>query len=275
MANDAAAAWKSTLGATRYLTLRNQVGTMIARMTAANQLSIRLQAPPLTHGGRRKNAGRKPTRRGTWVGHKARPWHDANHPVHVTLRVRRGIPNLRGLELARTITETLRRAAQSPDANPAARRRTFRVVHFSIQPNHLHLIVEATSKTALARGMQGLASVLARRVNRTLRRRGSLFGDRYHAHALASPTEVRHAIAYVVKNYEKHPDPIPDRGTEPTDGIDPLSSARWFAGWAQPPPPSPLPPPVAEPRTWLLSTSWKRFGLVTRHERPAGTLGHD
>jgi REP element-mobilizing transposase RayT len=256
------------------LTLPIQICTVLL-MVATNQLGFRLPKPPATHGGRRKNAGRKPSRSGTWMGHKARPWHDANHPVHVTMRVRRGIPSLRGYSLARTVTEALRRAAQSNDAGPAARRRSFRVVHYSIQPNHLHLIVEATSKVALARGMQGLASGLARRVNRTLRRRGSLFGDRYHAHALASPTEVRHAVVYVLKNFEKHPEPIPDLGTAPTDGIDPLSSARWFAGWAQPPPASPLSPPVAAPRTWLLGKGWKRAGLVARHERPSGALGLD
>ena len=244
-------------------------------MEARGQLAFVLPAAPASRGGKRKNAGRKPTRAGTWIKHKARPWHDQNHPVHVTLRVRRGVPNLRGYELARTITESLRRAAQSPDLPRAERRRTFRVVHYSIQPNHLHLIVEATSKTALARGMQGLASVLARRVNRALHRRGALFGDRYHAHTLASPTEVRNAIVYVMKNFEKHPDPIPDRGTEPQDGIDPLSSARWFGGWAQPIAPPPLIPPVAEARTWLLGKGWKRAGLVSRHEHPAGTLGHD
>jgi REP element-mobilizing transposase RayT len=243
-------------------------------MEAARQLDLDLPESPVGHGGKRENAGRKPARTGTWVGHGPRPWHDPSHPVHVTLRVRRGVPNLRGLRLAKAITEGLRKAAQSRHARPAERRRTFRVVHYSIQPNHLHLIVEATSKTALARGMQGLASGLARRVNRTLHRRGAMFGDRYHAHTLASPTEVRNAIVYVVKNYEKHPDPIPDRGTEPQHGIDPLSSARWFGGWAQPPPPSSLSPPVAEARTWLLGTGWKRAGLVARHERPAGALGH-
>ena len=149
------------------------------------------------------------------------------------------------------------------------------MVHYSIQPNHLHLIVEASSKTALARGMQGLASGLARRVNRKLRRRGAMFGDRYHGHALASPTEVRNAIVYVVKNYEKHREPIPDRGTEPQRGIDPCSSARWFGGWAEPTEPTELAPPVAAPRTWLLSKAWMGAGLLARHERPSGALGHD
>jgi REP element-mobilizing transposase RayT len=231
----------------------------------AAQLSLGLAEPK---PGPRKG-GRKPSRPGTWVSHRPRPWHDRNHPVHVTLRVRRGLPNLRGFKLAKVIGAGLRLAATGMAARQKARREAFRVVHFSIQPNHLHLIVEATSKTALARGMQGLASGLARRVNRKLERRGSLFSDRYHAHALATPTEVRHGIVFVLKNFEKHPVAVPDLGTEPQGGIDPLSSARWFAGWAESiSPPRDL-PPVVEPRTYLLRTGWRRFGLVQRHEGPA------
>jgi REP element-mobilizing transposase RayT len=228
-----------------------------------------------THGGRREGAGRKPRRKGTWMAHTPRAWHDANHPAHVTLRVRRGMPSLRGFALAASIGAGLRRAAQSNEARPTVRRSTFRVVHFSIQPNHLHLIVEASGKAALARGMQGLASGLARRINRKLHRRGALFADRYHAHALRSPTETRHAIVYVLHNYRKHPEPIPDLGTAPRDGVDPCSSARWFEGWAQAPGPQREPPPVALPRTWLLRAGWRRGGAVARHERPAGSLGDE
>ncbi len=225
---------------------------------------------PRTWGGKRKNAGRKPTRKGSWIEHRARPWHDANQPVHVTLKVKRGVPSLRGHKLAGAIGTGLRRAATANWARQKARRRTFRVVHFSIQPNHVHLIVEATSRAALARGVQGLASGLARRVNNKLGRRGSLFADRYHGHALATPTEVRNAIVYVYKNYEKHPVGIADRGTEPMDGIDPCSSASWFAGWSRPPPPPRIAAsPVAEPRTWLMRVSWRRRGLLRRDERPA------
>jgi REP element-mobilizing transposase RayT len=229
--------------------------------------------PPRTHGGKRAGAGRKARRSGTWALHVARPWLDAHHPVHVTLRVRRGMPNLRGYQLAATILRGLREAATSEAPRRIARRESFRVVHFSVQPDHLHLIVEASGKVALARGMQGLASGLARRVNRKLRRRGSLFSDRYHAHHLGTPTEVRNAIVYVLKNFEKHPDHVPDRGTEPRRGVDPCSSAYWFAGWTEAPPPQEHPPPVAAPRTWLLRVGWQRFGLIRREERPARRPG--
>ncbi len=233
------------------------------------QMALALQEPKRRKG----RGGRRPTRAGTWVEHRARPWHDKNHPVHVTLRVHRGLPNLRGFKLAGAIGAGLRLAATSRRARKKARRQTFRVVHFSIQPNHLHLIVEATSKTALARGMQGLASGLARRVNNKLGRKGALFSDRYHAHALVKPTEVCNAIVYVLKNFEKHPVPIPDRGTRPQRGIDPCSSARWFSGWAESTAPPTDPPPVAEAHTWLLRVGWKRSGLIGRHEGPVTRPG--
>jgi hypothetical protein len=152
------------------------------------------------------------------------------------------------------------------------RRRTFRIVHFAIMPDHLHLVVEATSKTALARGLQGLLSAIARAINGRLRRRGRVFLDRYHARELGTPTEVRHVLVYVLTNYKKHLRGVPDRGTQPRDGIDPLSSARWFDGWERPPPPDPNPPPVASARTWLLRQGWRRRGLVRRDARPAADV---
>jgi hypothetical protein len=130
-------------------------------------------------------------------------------------------------------------------------------------------------RATLARGMQGLASGLARRVNRKLRRRGSLFSDRYHAHALASPTEVRHAIVYVLRNYKKHPVAIPDLGTAPVNGLDPCSSARWFSGWAESTNPPPELPPVAEAHTWLLKVGWMRSQCASCAKLTGAALERD
>src|SRR6185436_14700651 len=99
----------------------------------------------------------------------------------------------------------------------------FRLVQFSVQTNHLHLICEAEDKRALSRGMQGLAIRIARRMNRLAERKGKLFADRYHASILKSPTQVRRALVYVLHNVAHH-------NPELTGGIDVYSSAPYFAG---------------------------------------------
>ena len=115
--------------------------------------------------------------------------------------------------------------------------------------------------------MQGLLAWLARDVNKCLGRRGQVFTQRFHARALKTPTEVRNALVYVLMNSAKHAPA--ERETAPVDGIDPCSSARWFAGWRRRPPESPLPAPVSKPTCWLLTRGWRRRGLVRRSERPA------
>src|SRR5262245_11743423 len=132
----------------------------------ATQLTLELPKVKGAHGGRREGAGRPPKKGRRNVPHRARPWHDACHPVHVTLRIVRGLHMRRWASVA-VIGETIRKASTAEGA-AAKRRETFRVVHFSVQKDHVHLIVEASSKNALGRGMQGLTSRLARAVNRKL-----------------------------------------------------------------------------------------------------------
>ncbi len=136
----------------------------------------------------------------------------------------------------------------------AVQRDGFRIVHFSIQSNHLHLIVEAADAAALARGMQWLNARIARTVNRTLRARGSLWRERYHARELHTPRSVRNALVYVLMNAKKH-------GHRFASGIDAMSSAPWFDGFAERAArdsDAPVPPP----RTWLASIG------VRSDERP-------
>jgi hypothetical protein len=145
----------------------------------------------------------------------------------------------------------------------------FRVAQFSIQHDHIHLIVESSSKQALARGMKGLACRLAKTLNRSTGRRGQVLRDRYHARALTTPLEVRNCLRYVLQNAVKHAeaDPMPDLDAIVVDGIDPWSSATWFDGWQRPPPPA-ADCPVAPARTWLLRSGWRRRGLLSRSEAP-------
>ncbi len=216
-----------------------------------------------THGGARRGAGRKP-KNGVKAGvpHARRAELASRHPLHITLRPRAGVWNLRSRRAFQVIGRALLGLARSrPD---------FRVVHFSVQGNHLHLIAEAEGKPALTEGARSLAVRLAMGLNRLMGRRGKVFDDRYHVHVLSTPSEVKRALSYVLGNFASH---ARRRGERlPAGFVDPFSSsafrpagaapgpterpepagvarwgpARWFGG---------LERLVAAPRTWLLRTA--------------------
>jgi hypothetical protein len=144
----------------------------------------------------------------------------------------------------------------------ASHKEAFRVVHFSVQSDHVHLFVEGDVALALVRGLQGLAVWCAKAINRAVGRRGSVWHSRYHAHALRTPTEARRGLVYVLFNFRKHLRAAP--------GVDPRSSAPWFEGWKAPPRAPIEPSPVAAPRTWLAARGWRRAGGPLAHdEHPA------
>ena len=211
-------------------------------------------------GGRRDGAGRprRPGRRR--VPHVARPSLAARFPVHVTVRLRDGLPRLRNFELAKV----LRRAFVH-----GCDRGRFRICHFSVLGNHVHLICEAADARALARGVAGWKVRVARGLNGEWDRRGEVFEDRYHAEILRTPTQVRNALLYVLQNARRHGES--SRGW--VGGVDPFSSGRYFDGWRDPsglPPPDPGEPlPVAAATTYLLTTAWRRRGLLGIREIPA------
>ncbi len=204
-----------------------------------------------TWGGKRLGAGRKPAHGRAGVPHVVRANHRAAHPVHITLRARAGLPPFRERAVFAEMRRSIASASQS----------RFRVVEFSVQDNHVHLVVEAHDKRTLTRGVQGLAIRLARAVNRMLSARGPVWGDRYHARELRTPREVRNAIVYVLMNARKH-------GARLGSGIDAFSSAPWFEGFAKKIVVPPDPAPVLNARTWLGSVGWRRRGLVRLDERP-------
>jgi hypothetical protein len=146
----------------------------------------------------------------------------------------------------------------------AATRDGFRVLHYSLQSDHVHLLVEADVPTRFVRAVQGLAIRVAKAVNRALGRHGRVWADRFHSHVLRTPREVRNALVYVLNNFRKH--------FRRSTGLDPFSSARWFDGWST----SPTiiggaTAPVGVPRTWLARVGWRRLGLLDVDEAPRAT----
>jgi putative transposase len=182
-----------------------------------------------THGGRRRGAGRKPKDDRPLVTHARRPRFDKPMPVHVTLKVRRDVPNLRN---SRRFAAICRCFAASRGLHG------LRLIEFSVLGDHLHLVVEAESNGSLSRGVQGLAVRLARALNRVLARTGRLFADHYHAHHLRTPTEVARTLRYVRDNAEHHYGEV---------GPDFFSSLAANASHI-----------VMEAKTWLLCSGWRR-----------------
>jgi putative transposase len=148
-----------------------------------------------TWGGARRGAGRTPRDGRPLVSHEARPRFRASCPVHVTVRMRRGVWNLR----TRRCFAALERAFVD-----GGDRFGLRLIHYSVQGNHIHLLAEAAGKESLSRGMHGLGIRIARGLNRVMRRSGAVLADHYHARILRTPTEVRRVRAYLRDNARKH-----------------------------------------------------------------------
>src|SRR5690349_4483335 len=180
-------------------------------------------------GGKRRGSGRPPKGPRAGSPHKTRPFLHSRNPVHVTLRAIGAVGNLR----RRCVYRAVREATLT-----TARREDFRICHLSIQHNHIHLLVEASDKRALASGMQGFQIAAAKHLNAAIskdrpgpRRRGTVFPDRYHAEIITTPTQARHALNYVLNNFRKHGE---DRaGPASTWKVDWFSSGIAFPGWAE------------------------------------------
>ena len=171
------------------------------------------------------------------------------------MRLCKGLPSLRRRREHAALLEAFAAASGSEG---------FRLVHYSAQGNHLHLLCEARERRELSCGLQGLAIRMAKKLNRLWSRGGKVFADRYHDRILRSPLEVRRALAYVLNNWRKHG--IAHRRDRP----DPCSSGRWFAGWRGWAGAREAESPLARARTWLLSVGWLRHGRVRLDEIPAG-----
>ena len=189
--------------------------------------------------------------------HLTRERHDHHVPVHVTVRAVAAAPGLRSERIFGALRALFARASA----------KGFRLVQFSVQYNHMHLIVEADDGIALGRGVQRLLSRAAMIVNALARRAGRLWRDRHHREPLTTPSQVRNALVYVLFNDRKH-------DATPLVAFDTRSSAIWFDGYVEGEGASAGaleragPSPTARPWTWLARKGWRKRGLVRFDEMP-------
>ena len=177
---------------------------------------------------------RRPRKEGAGLAHRARPPLAARFPVHVTVKVREDVRNLR----TKVCFAALKKAFAE-----GRERFGFRLVGYSIQGNHIHFLVEGADARALSRGMQGLTIRMAKALNRALERGGKVFRERYHAHILRTPSEVANARNYVLNNQARHF--AQTRGWAlPTSYVDEYAGISVEI--------------TVLPHTWLLRDGWRR-----------------
>src|SRR6476619_311795 len=212
----------------------------IKSKSAGGQLRLPL-GRARTWGGARKGAGRKPRGRPS-VPHDRRPKVDPRYPVQVTIRATPGLPSFR----SRRVFAALRRALARASVD------RFRVIHFSLQQDHGHFIVEGDEARRARGGMHGLAIRLALAVNRVLGRKGKVVGDRYHVRPLTTPRQMRTSMVYVLLNFRKD--------LRAPAGVDPRSSGPHFEGWQRATTNTDGSAVTAEPTTWMAAVGWRRAG---------------
>jgi REP element-mobilizing transposase RayT len=243
----------------------------MARSKSRRPRKKHVQQELFRHGGKRKGAGRKPRRGRAGSPHDTRPEIKPYHAVHVVMRVVPAVGSLR----RRSMYKAMRDATIT-----AALRERFRIVHVSLQRTHVHMLVEAKDKKALARGMQGFEISAARNINTMLgpgkqRRRGQVFADRYHVKVIKSPRQAHHALRYILCNWRHHDED--KQGLASTWLVDPFSSGILFPDWKEladkdvmwPIRETYDPLVVFRPTTWLLRDGWKRHGSISARDVPA------
>lgn len=174
----------------------------------AKQLEINIYSG--RHGGVRPGAGR-PRKQSQGAAHQKRPQITSRTPLHINFKYSCRVRHDLGLN-------HLHKAIQN------AARFEFKVCAYSLQYNHIHLIVEAPSSEAMTSGMRSLTNTFAKNF-----KKGSIQVERYHLHVLNTPRETRNALSYVLLNDLKH-----------TGKMD-LKFTRW----------------ISKGKSWLLTSSSK------------------
>jgi putative transposase len=216
------------------------------------QLEMQLK----TWGGKRAGAGRKRKRTRAGVPHRHREAVASRYPVHVTLRLKQGYCSLRTRSRLKVVRAAFVGAVE----------RGFRVTDWSLQRDHIHMVVEPQSREKLSASMKGLNVRIAKGLNKLLGTKGTVFDDRYHMRILKTPREVRNCLAYVLNNARHHGHALPSHQ------YDAYSSAEHFDGFrgvVMQARPAKGPPPVASPGTWLRNVGWRRHGLIRLDEVPS------
>ena len=211
------------------------------------QLNIKARGRPLEKGDTGRTSSGK-------IAHIPRPDLNSKTPAHINIKVRKDIPNLRRKSIYKMLKIGVKKA----------RIKGLKVIHFALVSNHLHLIIEADGNKELAQGMRSFLISFAMNINNSLKRRGSLFVDRYNMEVIKVPRRMHYLLSYVFKNNSKHQKR--KFVTDPYSSVITFNEQEVLFGKKVPSPFDPetkkklkrfLGSFLSPPESWLATTGWK------------------
>ena len=138
-----------------------------------------------------KNAGR-PAIHDKGIRHRKREEIKRARPLHLTIKLNRA--QMQNKMILKHLKHSIKRG----------RLKGLRIIHFSLQNDHVHLYAESESNLILTQGMKALGVSFAKRINKHFKTKGQVYKTRFHLRVLRSASEAKNVINYILKNGVKH-----------------------------------------------------------------------
>lgn len=114
--------------------------------------------------------------------------------LHLTIKVRENKADIQNKRLLKSLHHAIKRA----------RLKSLRVIHYTLEYNHLHLLVEADNNKHLGQSMQALGISLAKAINKYKGVKGAVYKHRYHLRKIHTARELKNVLHYIFQNGMKH-----------------------------------------------------------------------
>lgn len=144
-----------------------------------------------------KGAGR-PAIHDRGIRHIARDEIRRLTPLHLTVKIEKQKAGLRNKSILKTLHTSIKKARQ----------KGLKIIHYTLEYDHIHLLVESDNNETLGRGMQSFGISFSKGINKIKATKGKVFKTRYHFRKLKTPKEVKNAINYIFGNSIKHKNAI-------------------------------------------------------------------
>ena len=140
-----------------------------------------------------KRAGR-PAKVDRGIRHISRERIKVLTTLHLTIKVRENKADIKSKTILKALHHAIKRA----------RMKQLRILHYTLEYNHVHLLVEATGNKILHSGMQAMGISFSKAINKIKCLKGSVYKNRYHFRSLKTRRELKNAILYIFNNARKH-----------------------------------------------------------------------